>query len=65
MSTLFKPFNQIMPNRNLNNDGVGLGLSVCLNLAQAMNGQIKVTSKMYCGSVFKLMLPVKRIRVQP
>lgn len=33
MTTLFKPFSQIVPNRNLNNDGVGLGLSVCLDLA--------------------------------
>ena len=41
---LFTPFTKIMLNRELNQDGVGLGLAISRNLAIAMGGDIKVKS---------------------
>ncbi|MDF1512006.1 ATP-binding protein, partial [Robertmurraya sp. DFI.2.37] len=39
--------------------GIGLGLSVSLGIAEAHGGTIKVTSKQNQGSTFKLILPIK------
>jgi signal transduction histidine kinase len=41
---LFQPFTKIMENRNLNRDGVGLGLSVSQKIAKALGGSIFVVS---------------------
>ena len=41
---LFQPFTKIMENRNLNRDGVGLGLSVSKKIAKALGGDIIVQS---------------------
>jgi signal transduction histidine kinase len=43
--------------RELNKDGVGLGLTVSKNLAQAFGGDISVKSKVSKGSMFILSLP--------
>lgn len=39
--------------------GVGLGLSVCLNLARQMDGTIEAFSEIGVGSTFRLSLPVR------
>jgi hypothetical protein len=57
---LFQPFTKIMENRNLNRDGVGLGLSVSQKIAKALGGSIFVVSKIDHGSSFTLRLPLKR-----
>lgn len=57
---LFQPFTKIMENRNLNRDGVGLGLSVSEKIAKALGGSIFVVSKIDHGSSFTLRLPLKR-----
>lgn len=44
VSKLFKPFTKIKCNRELNREGVGLGLSVSKNLAIALEGDIIVSS---------------------
>ena len=44
VKNLFTAFTKIMRNRELNQDGVGLGLVVSKNLALAMGGDIKVKS---------------------
>ena len=44
VKNLFTAFTKIMRNRELNQDGVGLGLVVSKKLAQAMGGDIKVRS---------------------
>ncbi len=43
--------------RELNKDGVGLGLTISKNLAQAFGGDIQVESKVGLGSIFILSLP--------
>ena len=47
-----------MQNRNLNKEGVGLGLAVCKKLAHALNGDIFVESKLEEGSKFTLSIPL-------
>ena len=48
-----------MRNRELNQDGVGLGLTISKNLANAMGGEISVESVLGLGSKFVLSLPYK------
>jgi signal transduction histidine kinase len=43
--------------RELNKDGVGLGLTISKNLAQAFGGDLLVESKVGAGSFFILSLP--------
>lgn len=57
LAQIFKPFTKIMQNRDMNTDGVGLGLAVSLNIAKALDGDIKVESALGIGSVFTLILP--------
>ena len=44
MGSLFTNFTKIMKNRELNNEGVGLGLTISKNLAKALGGDISVKS---------------------
>ncbi|CDW85931.1 sensor kinase [Stylonychia lemnae] len=59
LSKLFTAFTKIMSNRDMNKDGVGLGLTISKNLAQALGGDIKVQSEINKGSEFMLILPIK------
>lgn len=54
LSNLFKPFTKIMANRNLNREGVGLGLSISSKIAKALEGEILATSEVNKGTVFTL-----------
>ncbi len=47
-----------MKNRELNQEGVGLGLTISKNLAKALGGDINVQSKIGIGSSFTLKIPV-------
>jgi len=49
-----------MENRNLNRDGVGLGLSVSQKIAKALGGEILVESSVGIGSNFTLRIPIKK-----
>ena len=40
INRLFTPFTKIMSNRELNIDGVGLGLSISQNIAHALGGDL-------------------------
>jgi signal transduction histidine kinase len=55
---LFQPFTKIKSNRQLNKEGVGLGLAVSKNIAVALSGNIDVTSEQGKGSTFILKLPL-------
>ncbi len=57
VKNLFQKFTKIMDFRELNKDGVGLGLTISKNLAQAFGGDIQVESKVGVGSFFILSLP--------
>ena len=56
---LFKAFTKIMQNREMNKEGVGLGLTISKNLAKAMGGDITVDSLVGVGSKFNVCLPYK------
>lgn len=49
-----------MSNRKLNKEGVGLGLSISKNIAQALGGNIVVHSQANKGSRFVLTVPMSR-----
>jgi len=60
VASLFTNFTKIMDNRDLNKEGVGLGLTISKNIAQALGGDIEVQSMVGKGSKFILSLPLKR-----
>ncbi len=60
VSSLFTNFTKIMDHRELNKEGVGLGLTISKNIANALGGDIKVQSKIGRGSNFVLSLPLHR-----
>lgn len=56
-STIFQPFIQI-ENNNFSEDGLGLGLAICNELVQLMQGSIAVTSIANKGSTFIIKIPL-------
>ncbi len=59
MQTIFEPFRQADETTSRRYGGVGLGLSIVLLLVKAMNGTIRVDSKLGQGSAFTVTLPVQ------
>lgn len=59
MKKLFKNFVRLDLNRNRSVEGTGLGLALTKRLAQAMGGDVEVTSEYGVGSTFTLVLPQK------
>jgi PAS domain S-box-containing protein len=57
LERIFDPFVQAERRLNQPVQGVGLGLAISRDLAQAMHGEITVTSKVGAGSTFTLSLP--------
>lgn len=62
LARLFTPFTKIKTNRELNKEGVGLGLTVSKNIAMALGGDITVKSERGTGSRFTLQLPIEKDR---
>ena len=58
LETIFEPFVQVGRTLNSSREGAGLGLAISRDLAQAMGGNITVTSEIGQGSEFTLTLPV-------
>ena len=56
---IFEPFSQVESNLNREAGGVGLGLSICRRLAQAMGGEANVDSQIGEGSTFWFEIPVE------
>jgi len=54
---IFKPFTQADDSPTRNYGGIGIGLSICSNLAALLNGSISVESIPDEGSCFKLTIP--------
>lgn len=63
-SKVFKPYTKIMANRNLNKEGVGLGLSASQKIAKALHGDITVTSVVNKGSIFTLKMPSRDLVIK-
>lgn len=57
---IFKRFEQLKLEDEKVHKGAGLGLSICQQLAEMMNGSLTVESKIGEGSVFHLSLPVSK-----
>ena len=58
LASLFNAFTKLQRNRNLNREGVGLGLVISKNLAEALGGQIFVETVVGRGSKFTIKVPV-------
>jgi len=56
LSTLFQPFHQVDNSSARRFEGTGLGLCICKNLADLMQGRIEVESHPNEGSCFRLVV---------
>jgi signal transduction histidine kinase len=56
---VFEPFNQADATITRHYGGTGLGLAICRQLAQAMGGNILLSSRPGEGSSFTVSLPVR------
>lgn len=64
MGNLFKNFVRLDLNRNRSVEGTGLGLALTYRLAQAMGGNVEVTSEYGVGSTFTFVLPQKVVGME-
>ena len=64
LDIIFESFRQVDAGTTRKFGGTGLGLAICRNLAQAMDGDVRVTSELGVGSTFTLEMPL-RLAVAP
>jgi signal transduction histidine kinase len=57
LESIFEPFVQLGRSLSSAHEGMGLGLAISRDLARAMGGDLKVSSKVGGGSTFTLTLP--------
>ncbi|HVS59673.1 MAG TPA: ATP-binding protein [Gemmatimonadaceae bacterium] len=57
---IFEPFVQLRAPGSVPSGGTGLGLAISRDLARAMGGDVRVTSTVGVGSVFTLLLPLRK-----
>jgi len=57
LESIFEPFVQLGRSLSSAHEGMGLGLSISRDLARAMGGDLRVSSKVGVGSTFTLTLP--------
>jgi signal transduction histidine kinase len=60
MASLFQPFRQLDSGLVHQQEGTGLGLAISRRLAAQLGGSIHADSELGVGSVFTLMLPMRR-----
>ena len=67
LEQIFEPFVKVdsIESKNLNKDGNGVGLSVCKQICESMNGGIKVFSEPGYGSRFIFRMKVFKISSSP
>ena len=59
---IFNEYEQVELNDNRVYGGAGLGLSIVKRLVEAMQGTIKVESKVTIGTTFNIQIPFKKVR---
>lgn len=64
-AALFVAFHQIDSSRTRQQEGTGLGLVICQQLAELMKGHISVTSQEGQGSEFQLTIPFSVTDISP
>ncbi len=57
---IFEPFVQVRSPGAMPSGGTGLGLAISRDLARAMGGDVRATSRLGVGSVFTLTLPLRK-----
>jgi PAS domain S-box-containing protein len=57
LEAIFEPFVQLGRSLSSAHEGTGLGLAISRELARAMNGELRVSSRLGSGSTFTLTLP--------
>jgi len=57
---IFEPFVQVRAAGSMPTGGTGLGLAISRDLARAMGGDVRATSRPGLGSVFTLTLPLRK-----
>jgi len=57
---IFEPFVQLRAPGSVPSGGTGLGLAISRDLARAMGGDVRVASAVGVGSVFTLLLPLRK-----
>ncbi|HET9932516.1 MAG TPA: ATP-binding protein [Polyangiaceae bacterium] len=63
-SRLFREFDQLDVDAELRAQGSGLGLAITRRLARSLGGDVAVTSTPGAGSVFSVLLPLKRVSMR-
>jgi signal transduction histidine kinase/CheY-like chemotaxis protein len=63
--SIFQPFSQVDSGLRRTHGGVGLGLSICRQLAELLGGSVSVESSLGRGSRFTLQIPVKPAQHDP
>jgi signal transduction histidine kinase len=57
---IFEPFVQLRAPGSVPSGGTGLGLAISRDLARAMGGDVRISSAVGVGSVFTLILPLRK-----
>jgi two-component system cell cycle sensor histidine kinase PleC len=63
IALLGRPFVQVDDSLTRRHGGSGLGLAICKGLAEAMGGEIEITSQLGVGTAVTLRLPAPTLRV--
>ncbi len=61
LARIFEPFVQLdRTSTDVRDQGVGLGLAICRELARGMEGELEIESEPGAGSTFSVLLPIAR-----
>lgn len=58
--TIFEPFTQSEGGLQRPYGGLGIGLSICRKLVEALNGRLRLTSSVGKGSTFTVTIPIEK-----